>query len=251
MTASAGTADDGTYSLAGLLPGVYKLRYTAEGFDELWYPAGTTSATGEEVEVEPRDEVDGLDVAMTGQPGRVSGSIDLPESVAPGAPVTVTIQEVPQPPSDPNAPVPPPPAPVEQVTTDGQISFDGLRTPGTYRFTIEAEGFAPQQFTQVLDGGADTVLNTVKLGAATGSLSGTVRGSDGQPLGNVEVTVTSGDIVKEATTPTVGQRRHVPHRRPRHAADVRHHVLAGGVQRPDDRPRPRRPGRRGPVSTPC
>jgi hypothetical protein len=204
MTASAGTADDGTYALAGLLPGRYKLRYTAAGFDELWYPAGAASAMGEEVEVEPRDEVDALDVAMTGQPGRVSGSIDLPESAVPGAPVTVTIQEVPQPPSDPNAPVPPPPAPIQQVTTDGQIAFDGLRTPGTYRFTIEAEGFAPQQFTQVLDGGADTVLNTVKLGAATGSLSGTVRGSDGLPLGNVEVTVTSGDIEKQATTPTSG-----------------------------------------------
>jgi hypothetical protein len=204
MTASAGTADDGTYSLAGLLPGRYKLRYTAEGFDEQWYPTAASSATAEEVAVEPLEAVEGLDVAMTGQPGRVTGSIDLPASVPPGTPVTVTLQEVPQPPSDPNAPVPPPPPPVEQVTTDGQIAFDGLSTPNTFRFTIQAEGFATQQFTQVLSGVADTVLNTVKLGAATGSVSGTVRGSDGQPLGNVLVTVTSGDIVKEATTPTAG-----------------------------------------------
>lgn len=204
MTASAGTADDGTYTLAGLLPGRYKLRYTAEGFDELWYPAGTSDATAEEIEVEPRDEVDELDVAMAGQPGRMSGTVDLPESAAPGAPVTVTIQEVPEPPDDPNVPAPAAPPPIQQVTTDGTISFDGLRTPGTYRVTIAADGFAPQQFTQVIGGGADTVLNTVKLGAATGSIAGTVRGSDGQPLGNVLVSVRSGEIEKEATTPTAG-----------------------------------------------
>jgi hypothetical protein len=200
MTASAGTADDGTYALAGLLPGHYRLRFSAAGFDEVWYPA----TPSEDVEVEPREEVTGLDVAIAGQPGRVSGSVDLPAGAAPGSPVTVTIQEVPQPPRDPNAPAPVPPPPVQQVTTDGRISFDGLSTPGTYRFTIEAEGFAPQQFTQVIGGGADTVLNTVKLGAATGSIAGTVRGSDGQPLGNVTVTVTSGEISKEATTPTSG-----------------------------------------------
>ena len=48
------------------------------------------------------------------------------------------------------------------------------------------------------------MLNTVRLGAATGSISGTVRSSDGTPLGNVVVTVTSGDIEREATTPTAG-----------------------------------------------
>jgi hypothetical protein len=204
MTASAGTADDGTYSLSGLLPGRYKLRYTADGFDEVWYPAAAVATDAQEVEVGPGKSVDDRDVALPGQPGQLSGSVNLPASAAPGAPITVTLQEVPEPPNDPTAPAPVAPPPIQQVTTDGQISFDGLRTPATYRVTIEAEGFAPQQFTQVLGGGADTVLNTVRLGAATGSIAGTVRGSDGQPLGNVTVTVTSGDIEKEATTPTSG-----------------------------------------------
>jgi hypothetical protein len=204
MTASAGTADDGTYTLAGLLPGRYKLRYAADGFDDLWYPAAASSSEAEEVEIEARGEVEDLDVALAGQPGRMTGNVDLPAGVATGSPVTVTLQEVPEPSDDPNAPAPVAPPPIQQVTTDGSISFEGLRTPGTYRITIEAEGFAPQQFTQVIGGGADTVLNTVKLGAATGSLAGTVRGSDGQPLGNVTVRVTSGEIVKEATTPTSG-----------------------------------------------
>ena len=204
MTASAGTADDGTYTLAGLLPGDYKLRFSAEGFDERWYPDAATADAGEVVEVRPTREVKDLDVALVGLPGRLTGSVDLPEAAAPGTPMTVTLQEVPQPPSDPAAPVPPPPPPVSQQTTDGQISFDGLVTPATYRITIEAEGFAPQQFTQVLGGGSDTVLNTVRLGAATGSIAGTVRDPGGAPLGNVLVHVTSGDIVRDATTPTSG-----------------------------------------------
>ena len=37
---SAATADDGTYTVAALLPGTYKLRFTAEGYDEVWYPDG-------------------------------------------------------------------------------------------------------------------------------------------------------------------------------------------------------------------
>ena len=88
LTASAGTADDGTYSLAGLLPGQYKLRFTAEGFDELWYPDAASSAAAGEVEVEPRAEVKDLDVEMSGQPGRFTGSVDLPPGAAPGTPIT-------------------------------------------------------------------------------------------------------------------------------------------------------------------
>ncbi len=204
LTVSAGTADDGTYDLAGLLPGNYKLRYTAEGFQELWYPSAPTSAEATPVEIEPLGQVKDLDVALTGMSGRMTGAVALPESATPGQPVNVTIQEIPAPPTDPNAPAPVAPPPISQETTDGRVDFTGLTTPGTYRVTIEAAGFQPQEFTQVLGGGSQQVLNTARLGAATGSIAGTVRSSDGTPLGNVTVTATSGDIEKEATTPTAG-----------------------------------------------
>jgi Carboxypeptidase regulatory-like domain len=48
------------------------------------------------------------------------------------------------------------------------------------------------------------VLNTVRLGAADGSISGRVTSADGNPLGNVVVSVRSGDIEQETTTPTAG-----------------------------------------------
>ena len=48
------------------------------------------------------------------------------------------------------------------------------------------------------------MLNTVRLGAAPGSITGIVRSSTGDALGNVKVVATSGELVKETTTPTTG-----------------------------------------------
>jgi hypothetical protein len=212
MAASAGTADDGTYQLAGLLPGKYKLRFTADGFDETWF-TGTPSGGGAGivatqpvptvVPVDPLQEVKGLDVAIAGQAGRLVGDVTLPPGAPPGTVMTVTVQEIPSAPADPSAPAPEPPPAVSQQTT-GPVAFEGLTTPGTYRVTVEAPGFQAQEFTQELGGGADQVINTVNLGAASGSLAGTVRSGDGSPLGGVHVTITSGDIKKEAITPTQG-----------------------------------------------
>ncbi len=46
--ASAATADDGTYTLAALLPGRYKIRFSAEGFDSVWFAgAGVPGVSAE------------------------------------------------------------------------------------------------------------------------------------------------------------------------------------------------------------
>lgn len=203
LSGSAGTAEDGTYALASLLPGDYKLRFTAEGYDELWYPAAATEAEAGEIELEPTGEVDGIDVTLVGKPGSVVGVVELPQSATPGQVITVSITELAAQAPVPGEPPVPPPVPVVQETT-GPVAFEGLVTPATYRMRIEAEGFEPQEFDQTLTGGDAAVLNTVRLGAATGSITGTVRSSDGAPLGNVKVEITSGDITKEATTPTAG-----------------------------------------------
>ncbi len=207
LATSAGTADDGTYDLAGLLPGSYKLRFTGDGFDETWYPGVPTADQAQLVPVDPLAEVKDLDIAISGQPGRISGNVALPESAQPGQVMTVTLQEIPVPKEDPNALAqapPPAPPPAQTIETAGPVAFEGLTTPGTYRITVQADGFEAQEFVQQLDGGADQVMNTVRLGAASGSIAGTVRDSTGAPLGNVKVTVTSGDIKKEETTPTQG-----------------------------------------------
>ncbi|MET0326371.1 MAG: carboxypeptidase-like regulatory domain-containing protein [Ilumatobacteraceae bacterium] len=203
LSGSAGTAEDGTFTLASLLPGRYKLRFTAEGYDELWYPAAAGEAEAGEIELEPTGEVDGLDVTLVGMPGAVIGTIELPDSATPGQLITVSITELPARAPEEGQPAPPPPVAMVQETT-GPVNFEGLVTPATYRIRVEAEGFEPQEFDQTLTGGDAAVLNTVRLGAAAGSISGTVRSSDGAPLGNVQIVITSGDIEKEATTPTAG-----------------------------------------------
>jgi hypothetical protein len=88
--------------------------------------------------------------------------------------------------------------------TTGPVEFTGLPTPATYRVRTEAPGFAPEEFEQSIGGGATDVLNTIRPAAATGSITGTVRSSDGAPIGNVDVLVTSGDLERKATTPTIG-----------------------------------------------
>ena len=59
--ATGGTADDGTYELAGLLPGDYKLRFTAAGFDETWYPGVPTPDLASPLELEPHGALDHLE----------------------------------------------------------------------------------------------------------------------------------------------------------------------------------------------
>ena len=198
---SAGTAEDGTYSLASLLPGTYHMRFTAEGFAEQWYPAAPTQAAAEPIELEPSAVQADLDVTMVGQGGTLVGTVQLPEGA--GQPATVTITQVVEQATEDGEEPPPAPMTMTQETT-GPVSFSGLPTPATYRVRVEAPGFAPQEFDQTIGGGATNVLNTVRPAAASGSITGTVRSSSGAPLGNVEVLVTSGDLERTATTPTVG-----------------------------------------------
>jgi hypothetical protein len=198
---SAATADDGTYTLASLLPGSYHLRFTAEGFDEVWYPAAPAQSAAGELDVAPTAELADVDVILAGQPGALVGTVLLPDSADPGQPITVTATQLVEQATGPEPE--PAPAPVVQETT-GPVDLSGLVTPATYRILVEAVGFEPQEFEETLAGGETRVLNTVRLGAAPGSITGTVRSSTGEPLGNVTVLATSGELEQETTTPTAG-----------------------------------------------
>jgi hypothetical protein len=200
---SGATADDGTYTLASLLPGSYFLRFTAEGFDEVWYPAAPAQSAAAEIDVQPTAELADVNITLAGQPGSLVGTVLLPDSADASQSITVTATQLVEQAPEEGAEPAPPPAPIVQETT-GPVSLAGLVTPATYRIVVEAEGFAPQEFEETLAGGETRVLNTVRLGAAPGSITGLVRSSTGEALGNVKVLATSGELEKEATTPTSG-----------------------------------------------
>lgn len=218
LAASAATGDDGTYTLATLLPGSYKFRFTAEGFDELWYPTAADAGAAEVVPIQPTAKAENLDVALTGKNGGIVGTIVAPDSTSGPPPATITITRqleqsaaVPDVTADTGAaPAPPPPTPEPPkpeplvIQATGPFRADGLLTPATYHIRVDSQGFQSQEFDETLAGGEIKVLNTVTLGAATGSVAGQLLSVGGTPLGNVAVEARSGDIVKKATTPTAG-----------------------------------------------
>ena len=202
---SAATDDEGLYELEALLPGQYKLRFGGEGYDNVWYPDEATEEEAQVLRLDSLEDMGDIDVRLQGQPGRLVGQIDLPADSPPGTPLTVTVKQIPDR-ADGQVSDDPAVQPFEETitTTDGTIDVDGLPTPATYQITVEGPGFQTQQFEQTLSGGEATVLNTVSLGAAGGSISGAVVDSGGNRLGGVDVTARAGDIEVRATTPTAG-----------------------------------------------
>ena len=197
---SAATGDDGTYSLQSLIPGTYKIRFSSAGYETVWYEAGGDAATADEVRLDPHDVRDDLDVEMVGDLGSLSGKLDVPPDAA-GTPLTVTATQVVERSDGETGDTPEIPA---VVTTDGSFTLTGLPTPATYLLTVTGPGFQTQQFEQTLSGGQTTVVNTVQLAAATGTISGIVTDGNRQPLGGVSITARSGDLVVKSVTPTTG-----------------------------------------------
>jgi hypothetical protein len=193
---SAATDDDGAFSLKSLIPGTYTLRFSADGFSEVWFPDAVSAAGAEQLSFEPTTTRRGLDVVLSGTTGRLLGQVEPPPG-APNTPLQVTATLV-------DGPTDEPPFTTTIETTDGTIDLGGLPTPGTYQVTVTGDGFQTQQFEQTLNGGQASVLNTVNVTAADGSITGTVLDGSNNPVGNVVVTARSGDIELSTITPTTG-----------------------------------------------
>lgn len=195
LVTAAATDDTGAYELVGLVPGRYKLRYTAPGFEDVWYPAATSDAEAEEVRVTSGDALEVPQVAIAGLPGGIVGSVDIGDAVAEVA-VTVTaravvdgaVGEV-----------------VAEAVTDSSNTYSlaPLDTPGTYELTFTAPGYQSATSQERIDGGQIGVANTVRLSAGPGSIRGRVM-AGGEPLGGVTIRATSGEQQWATATPTSG-----------------------------------------------
>ena len=195
LVSSAASQEDGTYSLEGLLPGVYKLRFSASGFKEVWFPTGTAITVAKPITVGATKQTKGINVTIEGLPGSLSGKVD-PGFASATVPVTVSVRPI-------VASVPG--APIGGGATDAlnQFVVSNLPTPGTYELSFNAPGYQATTVTQDLKGGEQLVTNTVRLVANAGSISGTV--TDGtNPLGGVVVTAISEGKALTSATPTSG-----------------------------------------------
>lgn len=197
LTASAASAEDGSYTIESLLPSRYRLRFTAPGFADRWYPSASGSGAAEDVVVTATEDTPDTSIAIDGLPGSISAAVSISALDDSEPAVEVSVRQVFD---DSVGPI------VAQVPTDATGFFvaTGLATPGTYQLTFAAEGFEEQDLVLDLDGGEDLVANTVRMAAGLGSIAGIVSSAVG-PLGGVTITASSGDFVIETKTPTAGQ----------------------------------------------
>lgn len=199
LVSSAATQADGSYSLAGLFPTSYTLRFSADGFEDVWYPAAKKQAGATPVAVGAQGEAAGTDAVVAGKSAKISGTVDQGSSLTP-VPATVTAR-----PLDILTPEGAPSPVVATTTTDanGGYVLEDLPAPATYEIAIAAEGYAVKTVLTTVTGGEERLQPSVIPSSAAGQITGTV--TDGTTaLGAVTVSTTVNGEAISVVTPTIG-----------------------------------------------
>lgn len=193
---TAATDDAGAFQLTGVAGGSYKIRFVGAGFTESWYEGAATFEGATEVKVEPGTDVEGLDVAIGGEPGIAKGTVIVDDPVGavatlylPGAAIG----------SDTDAVVA-----TVNVASDGTFVFEEVPAPATYRLEVTKPGYAKETRTVTL--GAAEVVDDIQvtLRNGDGEIKGTVVGPDG-PAGGITVTASDGASSVVTSTLSTGE----------------------------------------------
>ena len=166
---SAATQADGSFQVAGLFPGGYLLRFSADGFDPVFYPGTPDQAAATPVTAESAQVTAGTNVQITGHPASISGSVDPGDTLQPVV-TTVTARQVTGPQAGQD---------VATTTTDGANAYTlpNLPAPATYQLSFAAEGYQPTVISTTVDGGGQRMQPTVLLTAGPGQIAGLVTGT--------------------------------------------------------------------------
>ncbi|MEP7763344.1 carboxypeptidase-like regulatory domain-containing protein [Sanguibacter sp. 25GB23B1] len=195
VEASAATQADGTFTVAGLFPDAYLLRFSAAGYDTVWYPSAPSETGATPVRARAQEITDPVSQVVVGLPASLSGVVEVGDT---REPVVATVVARPQ-----WAAAEPGVEYTTETAADGTYSFPALPAPGTYELGVTAEGYQPATLTERLAGGQSRFVTDVRLGSDAGQISGTV--TDGtNPLGGVEVTTTVDGQPVVVGTPTLG-----------------------------------------------
>ena len=193
VASSAASQTDGTYTLAGLFPTDYLLRFSATGYKTVWYPASPNQAGAQPVAATTEAPTGGIDVAVAGLPASIQGSIDPGDTLAP---VTATVQAT--------SLVGKTTRPVATtVTVGGEYRLANLPAPGTYQLSFTAPNYQATTVVTTVAGGQNRFQSTVRLSVGNGQIGGVV--TDGhRPLGGVAITTTVNGKDLTIGTPTTG-----------------------------------------------
>ncbi len=202
---SAATDEQGAFTLEGLFPGTYSLKLVGLGFEELWYPGVSSPGAATPVELGASESLTLDPVAIAGQFGRITGTIDTGDQLVP---ITVVVRPLVN--DVPGFEV----ARVEVLPVDadgdgfadGPASYEiaGLASPLDYSLTFTSEQFADQVITEQLAAGAALTATPVRLLPGEGGITGSIVLTGARPSSGVLITATSGGVsfVLETPTPT-------------------------------------------------
>ncbi|MGN6088777.1 MAG: carboxypeptidase regulatory-like domain-containing protein [Actinomycetales bacterium] len=196
LVGSAASQVDGSFVIPGLFPGDYLLRFSATGYRTTWWPGASAQAAAKPVTAVAQRVSSGVNVALTGLPGSIRGTVDPGDSLTPVV-TTVTARAL-QTRSGATAP-----AVTTKSRPDGSWALNGLPAPGTYEVSFTTPGYATTTVVEKVGGGQQRYVPTVRLSAGDGTISGTVTAA-GQALGGVTVTTTVDGKSLTTATPTQG-----------------------------------------------
>lgn len=200
MVAAGATKEDGTFTLAKVLPGRYTAKLRADGFPERWFPGVEAAADATPIVVTAGQPLTLDAMSLAGDAGALSGLVLAGDTTAVTVEVSVTAVDL----AD-GADTGTVTFPVTTAVAAGStFSVEGLPTPATYRIRMTAPGFQAQEVQQAVPGGGQVALNTVRLVAAPGTVAGVVNDTQGTALGEVTVTTKVGDQDVTTLTPTAG-----------------------------------------------
>jgi hypothetical protein len=195
VVSSAATQSDGTYTVAGLFPTQYLLRFTSAGFKTVWYPAATSQAAAQTVGTSSQGATNGVNAIITGNPASMSGTVDPGDTLTPLT-TTVAVRSL-------LGFAAATPIATTKTAADGSYRLGALPAPGSYELTFTAAGYEPTTLVDTVTGGQQRLEPTVRLAVGNGQISGLVS-SNGAGLGGVTVSTTVGGAALSITTPTTG-----------------------------------------------
>ncbi|GGO69576.1 carboxypeptidase regulatory-like domain-containing protein [Nocardioides deserti] len=193
--AEASTAPDGTYSLDGLTPGTYRVKFSKAGHTDLVHGGGRQVDEGSDLKLADGEQRTGVDATLA-LPGRVTGRLVNSDGTPHAAqPTTVTfLRELRTREPETNV-IRTAWIGAGSATTDTNGYYELALPAGTYRAKVTlpglGEGFLPGLVG--LDRAADVVVTAEKVTAvpartiAVSTLSGAVRNQQGTGVSGVDI----------------------------------------------------------------